>query len=88
MDKKKTPQRMCIACKVSKDKKDLIRIVKTDNSFVLDKTGKLNGRGSYVCDNHECMEKLIKNKILNKVFKCNISQEIYENLKETFFGDK
>ena len=88
MEKKKTPQRMCIACRASKDKKDLIRIVKTESTFALDKTGKLNGRGSYVCNNQECMEKVIKNRILNKIFKTNINQDVYDNLKENFFGNK
>ena len=88
MEKKKTPQRMCIACRASKDKKDLIRIVKTESDFILDKTGKLNGRGSYVCNNHECIEKVIKNRILNKIFKTNIDQDVYDNLRENFFGNK
>lgn len=85
---KKVPLRMCIACKESKPKRELIRIVKNENMFVVDKTGKINGRGSYICDNKDCMEKLIKQKVLNKVFKCNISSDVYENLKEQFFGDK
>lgn len=87
MDNKKVPQRMCVACRESKSKKDLIRIVKTVNGFVIDKTGKLNGRGTYICNNTTCMEKLIKAKLLNKIFKCNINQAVYDNLKENFFGE-
>ena len=82
---KKVPQRMCIACKSSKPKKELLRIVKTDNDFVLDKKGKMNGRGAYICNNSECLEKLCKHKILNKAYKQNISQDIYDRLKEQFF---
>ena len=88
MGMNKVPYRMCVACKESKPKKELIRIVNTDNGFVVDKTGKLNGRGSYICNNDDCVNKLVKQKVLNKVFKCNISQEVYDNLKEQFFGDK
>ena len=88
MGTNKVPYRMCIACKESKPKKELIRIVKNDNSFMIDKTGKLNGRGSYICNNSACINKLIKQKALNKIFKCNVSQEVYDNLKEQFFGDK
>ena len=88
METKKVPYRMCVACKSSKPKKELIRIVKTDEGFVVDRTGKLNGRGTYICDCNECMEKLIKQKVLNKVFKTNISLEIYDNLKEQFFGSE
>ena len=79
---------MCIACKTSKHKRELIRIVKNDNGIILDKTGKLNGRGSYICNDHECMNKLIKQKVLNKVFKMNVGQEVYDNLKEQFFENR
>lgn len=85
---KKVPLRMCIACKESKPKKDLIRIVKNEETFLIDKTGKLNGRGSYICNNEECINILLKRKILNKVFKINISQDIYDKLKEQFFENR
>ena len=85
---KKVPLRMCIACKSSKPKRELIRIVKNDDGIVLDKTGKLNGRGSYICNDQECMNKLIKQKVLNKVFKTNVSQDVYDKLKEQFFENR
>lgn len=79
---------MCIACKESKVKKELIRVVKTDDDFALDFTGKLNGRGAYICNNDECMQKCIKGKMLSKAFKQNISNETYEKIKEQYFGRK
>lgn len=79
---------MCIACKESKVKKELIRVVKTDDDFTLDFTGKLNGRGAYICNNDECMQKCIKGKMLSKAFKQNISNETYEKIKEQYFGRK
>lgn len=85
---KKVPLRMCIACKESKPKRDLIRIVRTEESFMLDKTGKLNGRGAYICNSNECLEKLCKQKALNKTYKQNISQEVYDKLKEQFFENR
>ena len=89
MENKKVPLRQCIVCRESKPKKELIRIVKTaDNDFVLDKTGRVNGRGSYICNSNECMEKLFKQKSLNKAFKTNIPQEVYERLKEQFFENR
>ena len=88
MGTNKVPYRLCIACRESKPKKELIRIVKTDSGFAIDKTGKLNGRGSYICNNESCINNLIKHKVLNKVFKSNINADVYENLKEQFFGDK
>ena len=85
---KKVPLRTCIACKESKPKKELIRIVKTDESYVLDKSGKMNGRGAYICNNEACLEKLCKQKLLNKAYKQNVSHEVYERLKEQFFEDR
>ena len=79
---KRQPQRTCMGCNEKKDKKDLIRIVKNkENEITIDRTGKLDGRGAYICDNIQCLEKLIKSKRLNKVFDMNISEEIYESLR-------
>ena len=79
---KSLPQRSCIGCNTKKDKKDLIRIVKNkDGNISIDKTGKANGRGAYICNNVECLEKAIKSKRLEKTFEEKIDSEIYENLR-------
>ena len=79
---KKLPQRTCIGCNSQKNKNELIRIVKNkDGEISIDKTGKANGRGAYICDNKECLDKAIKSKRLNKIFETTISDEIYENLR-------
>ncbi len=79
---RKIPQRTCIGCNEKKDKKDLIRIVKNKESQIfIDRTGKANGRGAYICDNVECLEKAIKTKRLERTFETKISEEIYENLR-------
>ena len=79
---KRQPQRTCMECNAKKDKKDLIRIVKNKNGEInIDKTGKLEGRGAYLCDNIECLEKTIKTKRIEKVFEQKISNEIYEKLR-------
>ncbi len=79
---KRQPQRTCMGCNEKKDKKDLIRIVKNkDNEISIDRTGKLDGRGAYICDDIKCLEKVIKSKRLEKVFEYKISDEIYENLR-------
>ena len=79
---KRQPQRTCMGCNVKKDKKEFIRIVKNkENEINIDKTGKMEGRGACICDNIECLEKLIKTKRLEKVFDMKISEEIYENLR-------
>ena len=79
---KRQPQRTCMGCNAKKDKKEFIRIVKNkENEINIDKTGKMEGRWAYICDNIECLEKLIKTKRLEKVFDMKISEEIYENLR-------
>lgn len=83
---KRQPQRTCMGCNEKKDKKDLIRIVKNkDNEISIDRTGKLDGRGAYICDDIKCLEKVIKSKRLEKVFEYKISDEIYENLRGVIF---
>lgn len=79
---KSIPQRTCIGCNVKKGKKDLIRVVKNKNNGInIDKTGKLEGRGAYICDDINCLEKAIKTKRLERTFEMKISEEIYENLR-------
>jgi len=78
---KKQPQRMCIACRTHKDKKDFIRVVKTkDGQISLDFTGKLAGRGAYICNDINCITKLCKNKLLNKAFEQNVNEETYTKI--------
>lgn len=85
---KKVPMRTCVACRSSKPKKELVRIVKNQNGITLDRTGKVNGRGAYICDDTECLRKLIKGKILNKVFECEVSDETYKLIEVAFSDNK
>ena len=79
---KKQPQRTCMGCNEKKDKKDLIRIVKNkDNEIFIDRTGKKEGRGAYICHDVNCLEKVIKSKRLERVLEIPISKEIYESLR-------
>lgn len=81
-------ERMCIACRQMKDKKSLVRIVKNkDNEIFVDLTGKQNGRGAYVCKDRDCFNKLKKQKLLNKTFKKDIGDEVYQTLEEVLFGN-
>ena len=80
---KKIPQRTCMACQEKKDKRDLVRIVRSpEGEISVDLTGKKPGRGAYICPNLECLNKLIKSKRLERSLETAISQEIYESLKE------
>ena len=79
---KSLPRRTCIGCNSKKNKNELIRIVKNkDGNISIDRTGKANGRGAYICDSIECLEKAIKSKRLERTFETKISDEIYENLR-------
>ena len=81
---KSIPQRTCIGCNVKNDKMNFIRIVKDNqNNISIDRTGKANGRGAYLCDNIECLEKAIKTKRLERSFETQISNEIYDELRKT-----
>ena len=78
---RKVPMRTCIGCREQKPKKDLIRVVKDkENKIFIDKTWKANGRGAYLCNDKNCLEKAIKSKALNRAFTTEISEEVYENL--------
>ncbi|MBO4251543.1 MAG: YlxR family protein [Clostridia bacterium] len=83
---KKVPMRTCIACRACKPKKELIRIVRSDEDISLDRTGKKNGRGAYICDDANCIAKLKKGKLLNRAFSCSVSDEIYDKIAEEFRG--
>ena len=84
---KSVPQRTCIGCNIKKDKKDFIRIVKDNqNNISIDRTGKANGRGAYICDNIECLEKAIKNKRIEKSFQMSIDESVYESLRGVISG--
>ena len=81
---KKIPNRTCIGCGIQKPKKELIRIVKNQKGEIkLDKTGKLPGRGAYICDSLECLEKAERSKKLEKAFETKIEENVYEELKKT-----
>ena len=84
---KKIPQRTCMGCNEKKNKSELIRIVKNkENQIFIDKTGKQEGRGTYICNDPECLEKAIKNKKIERVFEMKISDEIIENLRKMING--
>lgn len=83
------PARTCIACRKECEKSQLVRIVKTPkNLFMLDLSGKADGRGAYVCCSESCINKLVKGKLLNRAFKQNVPDEFYNGIKEQILGKK
>ena len=80
---KKIPQRSCVVCRTKKDKNELIRIVKNQaNEIIIDESGKKQGKGAYICDSIECLEKELKSKALKRALEADIPNEIYEKLRE------
>ncbi len=80
---KKIPQRQCMGCRERKEKKAMIRVVRcTDGSVSLDFSGKLNGRGAYVCPDPECLKKAQKSKALERSLEVAIPQEVYNRLEK------
>ena len=78
---KKIPMRQCVGCGEMKNKKEMLRVIKTsEEEILLDTTGKKNGRGAYICPNGECLKKAIKSKGLERSLKTTIPQEVIENL--------
>lgn len=87
MVNKKKPARTCIACGEQKEKKELLRIVRTpEGNIEADLTGKKNGRGAYICKNEECLNKAIKTKKLERVFEKEINPELYESIRGVIIG--
>ncbi|HSH34994.1 RNase P modulator RnpM [Schnuerera sp.] len=83
MKKKKIPLRKCVACNESKPKKELIRVVKDkDGNIDVDLTGKINGRGAYICSDSNCLSKVKKNKKLDKALGFQVPDKIFEKLND------
>lgn len=78
---KKIPIRQCIGCGETKSKKELLRILRTEEEgIILDATGRKNGRGAYICPNAECLKRARKTKGLERSFKIQVPEEIYDSL--------
>ena len=79
---KKIPQRQCMGCRERKNKRDLIRVVRqTDGTVSLDFSGKVNGRGAYLCPDPECLKKARKSKALDRSLETPIPEEVYDRLE-------
>lgn len=79
---KKKPERKCLGCGEMKDKSQLLRIVRSgDGKISVDRTGKVNGRGAYICASKECFAKCRKAKRFDKAFGVSVPDEIYASLE-------
>ena len=83
MEVRSKPLRLCIACVTQKSKKEMIRIVKSKDSVIsLDPTGRAAGRGAYICNDIDCIQKAEKSKALDRSFKMKVQKETYLKLAE------
>ena len=86
---RKIPMRTCIACREEKPKKEMLRVVRSSEGAIsLDFSGKLPGRGAYICNSAECVKKLKKYRLLNTTFAADVPEEVYARIEEEFLGGK
>ena len=79
---KHIPQRTCVVCRETKNKRELIRVVRTpDGTVIVDLTGKANGRGAYVCRQNSCYEQGLKKERLAQALKVKLSPDEIINLQ-------
>lgn len=86
---KKVPMRQCTGCGERKEKKELIRIIRTPKDLIeIDFTGKKNGRGAYICNSVECLKTAEKRKSLDRSLKVTIPVEVYKELEKEMMGSE
>ena len=79
--------RMCFICRNTFNKNELLRLVKNSSGEIfIDKTGKANGRGAYICTSDKCINQIKKQKILCRAFKCEFPPAVYKKLCEELIG--
>ncbi len=79
---KKIPQRICVGCRQTREKREMLRIVRTpDYQVVIDPTGKRSGRGAYICKDPKCFETALKQGQLQRALKVEIPEDLIEELR-------
>ena len=85
---RKSPMRTCAGCRTCREKKELIRIVRRpDGTVILDRTGKENGRGTYLCPDAACLRKAKKIRSIERNLSVSIPDELYEQLEKELSAD-
>ena len=80
---KKIPMRTCIGCGTCKDKRELIRIVRTsEGTVIVDPGGRMNGRGAYLCADPACLEKAFRKRGLSRTFRAEVSADALAQVRE------
>jgi len=84
---KKIPQRQCMGCRERKAKRDMLRVVRgADGNVSLDFSGKVSGRGAYVCHDPECLKKALRSKALDRSLEVTIPEEVILRLQRELEG--
>ena len=78
--------RMCVACRQMRPKTELVRVVRTAEGAVIDRTGKQNGRGAYLCADPACLQKAIKTRALERALETGLDDAVRERLQEEITG--
>ena len=80
---KKIPTRRCLGCGEHFPKNSLIRVLRTpEGECVLDMTGKMSGRGAYICKSLTCFKKARKARRFETSLECSVSEEVYQRMEE------
>lgn len=80
---KKIPMRMCVACRQMRPKRELIRIVRTpEGTVILDRSGRANGRGAYLCDSQVCFRRAVKTRALERALESRLDEDVLQSLQE------
>ena len=88
MKTRKIPMRMCVSCREMKPKRELTRIVRSEEGVKIDPTGKANGRGAYLCNDPACLKKAMKSKALERALNASLAPDVYEQLAANWPQDK
>ena len=81
MKTKKVPVRMCVACREGRPKKELVRVVATEQGLIPDETGKAHGRGAYICPDVACLDKAQKTKAFDRMLGAGLDEASYNAIK-------
>jgi len=78
----KVPMRQCVSCRQMRSKEELIRVVRISEKFVVDVTGRMNGRGAYICKSEACIGPAIKKRAFDRAFRQPVSDAVYDDIKD------
>ena len=88
MKTRKIPMRMCVGCREMKEKRSLLRIVKSpEGAISFDRVGKAPGRGAYICRSKDCLDKAVRQRQLERALETKIEQAVFSQLMEEVDAD-